>query len=89
MELKMVTMDEQFAFQILHWKYEQPYNPYNGEYTEGGMCELLDNSYYALIDEENELFGFFCTGKSAQVPAGQSMGAYDENLIDLGFWHES
>ncbi|MFC7686565.1 hypothetical protein ACFQU5_11510 [Ureibacillus sp. GCM10028918] len=33
---------------------------------------------------ENELFGFFCTGQSAQVPAGHAAFAYEENFIDMG-----
>lgn len=84
MELKVVNMNERYAFQILNWKYEPPYNFYNNEYTKEALEELVDSSYYALLDKENELFGFFCTGESAQVPAGHAILAYKENFVDMG-----
>lgn len=85
-ELMIQNMNEQFATQILNWKYKPPYDFYNGDSKnmEESIEELLDGSYYALVNTDNELFGFFCTGKSAQVPAGQLVGAYKENLVDLG-----
>ena len=84
MKLKVYSMNNEFAIQILNWKYKPPYDFYNNEYSEEALEELLDSSYYALVDMENELFGFFCTGKSAQVPAGHAMGVYEERLVDLG-----
>ncbi|PYF08276.1 GNAT family N-acetyltransferase [Ureibacillus chungkukjangi] len=84
MKLKVYNMNNQFAIQILNWKYKPPYDFYNNEYSKEALEELLNSSYYALVDTENELFGFFCTGKSAQVPAGHAMGAYEERLVDMG-----
>ncbi|WP_309299185.1 hypothetical protein [Ureibacillus sinduriensis] len=84
MEMKVVDMNEQYATQILNWKYDPPYNFYDNEYTKEALEELLDSSYYALVDTENELFGFFCSGKSAQVPAGHATRAYKENFVDMG-----
>ena len=77
-------MNEQRAIQILNWKYDPPYDFYNNHYTDEALEELLDSSYYALVNTKNELFGFFCAGKSAQVPAGHAKGAYEENLVDMG-----
>lgn len=86
MELTIHNMNKQLAIQILNWKYAPPYDFYNSdsEYEKEALEELLDDSYYALVTTENELFGFFCTGKSAQVPAGHSIGAYKEDLVDMG-----
>lgn len=84
MKLKVYNMNNQYAIQILNWKYKPPYDFYNNEYSKEALEELLNSSYYALVDTENELFGFFCTGKSAQVPARHAMGAYEERLVDMG-----
>ena len=84
MDLTVSSMNRDYAIQILNWKYEIPYDFYNNELTQEALEELLNSSYYALVDSKNELFGFFCTGKSAQVPAGHVIGAYEENLVDLG-----
>ena len=84
MELNVYNMNDQFAIQILNWKYEPPYDFYNNEYSKEALEELLDSSYYALVNMENELIGFFCTGKSAQVPYGHTMGVYEEKLVDMG-----
>lgn len=84
MNLQIHTMNEEFAKEILTWTYEKPYDLYNNEPSEEGMNELLDGSYYALIDDVEGLYGFFCIGKSAQVPKGNEFGAYDENCIDMG-----
>ena len=84
MDLTVSSMNRDYAIQILNWKYDTPYDFYNIEPTQEALEELLNSSYYALLDSKNELFGFFCTGKSAQVPAGHVIGAYEENLIDMG-----
>ena len=84
MELNVCAMENQFAIQILNWKYEPPYDFYNNVYSKEALEELLDSSYYALVNAENELFGFFCTGKSAQVPAGHAARVYEERLVDMG-----
>lgn len=72
------------ALQILNWKYEAPYDFYNNEESEGAVKELLENSYSVIVDDRNQLVGFFCTGDSAQVPAGSQYGAYSEECIDIG-----
>ncbi|MDN4491972.1 GNAT family N-acetyltransferase [Ureibacillus aquaedulcis] len=84
MKLKVFSMNEQYAIQILNWKYEPPYDFYNNECTKEALEELLDNTYYALVGTKNELFGFFCIGKSAQVAAGHAALAYEENFVDMG-----
>ena len=48
------------------------------------MKERLDGSYFAIVNDNKELFGFFCTGENAQVPSGQENGVYLEDLIDVG-----
>ncbi|WP_254438537.1 GNAT family N-acetyltransferase [Paenibacillus sp. DCT19] len=71
-----------FAEEILHWKYEQPYDFYDNELSLEALDELLNSSYYVLLDIHDELIGFMCMGSSAQVP--NETYVYGENYIDLG-----
>lgn len=84
MLFRMTTMTAAYADQILLWSYEPPYDFYNSDQDEESRRELLENSYYAILDEEGQLFGFCCTGPSAQVPAGVPLGAYGEEFLDFG-----
>lgn len=77
-------MDEEYARQILTWKYEAPYDFYNNEESSESLNELLENPYYAVLNQNNDLVGFFCIGKAAQVPFGHTVGAYSEDLTDIG-----
>ncbi|MFK9092043.1 GNAT family N-acetyltransferase [Bacillus salipaludis] len=85
MLLFVKEMDEIFAEEILSWKYEAPYDFYNNEYSVDAVRELLSRSYSAVLDDQDEVFGFFCIGESAQVPIGAGFGAYSEDFIDVGF----
>ncbi|MDC3414710.1 GNAT family N-acetyltransferase [Aquibacillus sp. 3ASR75-11] len=84
MNLKVRNMDEKLAKQTLGWKYEKPFDFYNGEMSEEGIKERLDDSYKVLIDEKGKVFGFFCTGESARIPIGYQYGVYNEKSIDMG-----
>lgn len=83
MKLYVEEMDEKKAVDILSWRYEAPYDFYNNEETAEGRAELMNGSYYALL-EDNKLIGYFCTGSSAQVPIGKEYGMYEEDAIDMG-----
>lgn len=69
---------------ILTWEYDKPYDFYNNELTDEDMKERLDGSYYALVNDNKELFGFFCIGENAQVPFGKKIGVYSDDSIDMG-----
>ncbi|WP_067724725.1 GNAT family N-acetyltransferase [Oceanobacillus damuensis] len=84
MPLKVVSMNQHYAVEALCWKYEKPYDFYNNILTSDAIVELLSNKYYAVLDDYNVLIGFFCTGRSAQVPAGDAMAVYDEDCVDIG-----
>lgn len=84
MPLRITAMTETYADQIMQWSYEPPYDFYNNEPDEEFRKELLECSYYAILDEEGQLFGFCCTGSSAQIPIAIPLGAYDEDLLDFG-----
>jgi [ribosomal protein S18]-alanine N-acetyltransferase len=78
------NMDEILASKILKWQYEQPYEFYNNDYDIAGFKELFENNYSVVLNQNRELFGFFCVGSSAQVPSGEKVGAYTEDIIDIG-----
>ncbi len=84
MQLFIKEINEKIAVDILHWKYEAPYDFYNNELNHEAIKEMLENSYYAVLDQNDEVVGFFCYGKSAQVPIGSQFGAYQDNFIDIG-----
>ena len=84
MNLIAKKMDKELAMEILKWNYESPYDLYNNELTDEAMGELLDGSYQALNDEHGGVFGFFCIGKSAQVPIGHNFGVYEDDFVDMG-----
>lgn len=84
MKLHVKNMDERKVVEILGWRYEAPYDFYNNEDTAEDRAELLNGSYHALTDENGQLVGFFCTGISAQVPAGYEYDMYTKDAIDMG-----
>jgi len=78
-----VPMTVDHATVILQWKYPSPYDFYNLETSEEAYAELLDGSYQAVIAQK-QLTGFFCTGRSAQVPPGRSLHLYPDDHLDIG-----
>ncbi|WP_156288702.1 GNAT family N-acetyltransferase [Oceanobacillus salinisoli] len=84
MQFTIKNMTENYAIEVLCWKYEKPYDFYNNVLTSGAIMELLTYKYYVVLDDYNSLIGYFCTGRPAQVPAGDGHGAYKEDCIDVG-----
>ncbi|CAG9621502.1 hypothetical protein BACCIP111883_02275 [Sutcliffiella rhizosphaerae] len=77
-------MNKNTAINILQWIYEKPYDFYNNSVTQENIDEMMDGSYKYLIDEKQEILGYFCTGKAAQVPAGHKTNVYKQDAIDIG-----
>jgi [ribosomal protein S18]-alanine N-acetyltransferase len=89
--LKLVSrrMARDLAMKILGWKYEPPYDLYNNDGSEESIKELVDQDIFALEDGNNaSLIGFYCTGPSAQVPAGRESEVYSDPAIDIGIGME-
>jgi [ribosomal protein S18]-alanine N-acetyltransferase len=84
MNWTITKMTEDLAIQILQWQYESPYDFYNNELTNESLNELMNQTYIAVVDENKQLTGYYCSGISAIVPAGKEYGAYNENMIDIG-----
>lgn len=84
MQFYIREMTEIFATDILGWKYEEPYDFYNNDLCDESLKEILESPYYPIVNDKEELVGFFCTGTSAQVPLGRDYGAYLDEYIDVG-----
>jgi [ribosomal protein S18]-alanine N-acetyltransferase len=81
--IKEIT--EQYANEIVGWKYEEPFSVYNLLEDEESIKELLENNYYVVLNEKDDLIGFYCFGEAAQVPYGHQSHVYDEGgYVDLG-----
>jgi [ribosomal protein S18]-alanine N-acetyltransferase len=84
MNLVSKKMNHHYAMEILKWNYEPPYDFYNNEVNDESLRELLEENYMAIINLKGSLTGFYCSGDSAQVPAGREAGAYNEAAVDIG-----
>lgn len=80
----IAEMTRKLAEEILQWQYEAPFELYNNELTDESLKELMNGSYIAIVDENHQLSGYYCTGISAIVPAGKEYDAYNDNMIDVG-----
>lgn len=72
------------AKEILRWSYEKPYDFYNNAVTAAAIEEMISENFRVIYDREDRVIGFYCTGPSAQVPAGHDFGVYEENALDIG-----
>lgn len=82
-------MTKAYAWDIASWKYDPPYNIYNGIDSEEFIEELLSGNYYAVTDSEDEkdnkdLIGYYCFGDVAKVPAGTEYNVYEDDMLDIG-----
>lgn len=82
--MKAIKMTKALAEVILDWRYEPPYDFYNDNNKEESMKELLEEPYFAVLNDDGNLVGFYCIGYAAQVPLGYLFGAYQEDCLDIG-----
>ncbi|MBP2028599.1 RimJ/RimL family protein N-acetyltransferase [Acetoanaerobium pronyense] len=85
MHYTIKEMSKNHSVDISTWTYKEPYNIYNGNRNEEFIEELLNGSYFSVIDEKYKIVGFYCFGNAAQVPIGKQYQAYDDiNFLDIG-----
>lgn len=85
MKFSTNKMNSDEAKEISKWTYQEPYSMYNMDEGDSCINELLNDSYFSVKDEYNNLIGFYCLGVSAQVPAGKQFGVYNDNhFTDIG-----
>lgn len=59
MQLTVSPVNQEYALQILNWRYEAPYDLYNMATSRESMNELIENHYSVVLDEGDKLVGFF------------------------------
>ena len=84
MKLHTREMTKEYAIEILNWKYLPPYDIYNLNFNDEAILDFLVHPYMAILNQDNQLIGFYCTGASAQVPKGHEYNVYEEDYFDIG-----
>ncbi|MGB7606619.1 MAG: GNAT family N-acetyltransferase [Lutisporaceae bacterium] len=85
MALIIRRMSNDEAKQVSKWIYEPPYSIYSMDESDDSINELLNGYYFSVLDEANNLVGYYCFGESAQVPAGNQFGVYNSaEMTDIG-----
>lgn len=78
MTLSLAPMTRAFADEVAAWRYEPPYDCYDG--NEGAAESLLDGQHVAIL-EDGRFVGFVGVGTEARVPGGPP----DEDAVtDVG-----
>jgi ribosomal-protein-alanine N-acetyltransferase len=76
-----MTID--YAARITEWTYENEYSIYSFQKNDATVGELMNGDYYVCLDRGNDLVGYFCFGKSAQIPTVEK-DAYNFEMLDIG-----
>jgi len=76
-------MSIEHAKTIANWKYPEEYTIYSFYNDSETLHELMTEKYYACLDQENKLVGYFCFGKAAQIPTVED-NVYNDNMLDIG-----
>lgn len=79
----IIPMTIEYALQISGWTYEDEYSIYSFTQNKDTINELMNGEYYAYFDLNNNLSGYFCFGKSAQIPTIEE-DIYYPDMLDIG-----
>lgn len=79
----IIPISTNYATQISQWTYENEYTIYSFQHNEDTMKELMNGEFYVSLDQYNELTGYFCFGKSAQIPTIEKE-VYNPQILDIG-----
>ena len=72
MQFRFRSMNEGDARTIAGWHYQEPYTFYDMNQDPDDLAELLDprswtETYYAVVDEDGELVGFFAFKRAGDI----------------------
>ncbi len=76
-------MTSRHANEISCWNYPAEYSIYSFQKNDETVNELMNGEYYACVDSEKHLTGYFCFGKSAQIPTTEN-NMYRMDALDIG-----
>lgn len=82
-EYKIIFLDEAHAREIAKWQYPSPYDFYNFHDNDETVKELLEESYYSVFDEQEELIGYLCFGSSARITTCEGF-IFSDTALDIG-----
>lgn len=80
---KIQPMTVKNAQLISNWVYPDEYAIYSFEDNEDTVLELMCGEYFSCETLEGALVGYFCFGKSAQIPTQENY-AFGHDIIDIG-----
>lgn len=81
--MPFIKMTKEYANKISLWQYDGEYAVYSFAQNDETIDDLCNGDYYAFVDNNKEISGYLCSGKSAQVPLVEA-NRYSENLTDIG-----
>ncbi|ETK35011.1 hypothetical protein MPTA5024_16390 [Microbispora sp. ATCC PTA-5024] len=77
--VEIVDMTDEYAADIVTWRYPAPYDCYDLVGSDAGLFTDPRNGYVALVDK-GDLIGYRVFGPDGRVPGGE----YDESALDTG-----
>jgi len=79
----IVPMTRAYAEAIADWQYAEQYAVYSFRRDDATIKELMSGDYYACLDLDGDLMGYFCFGESAKIPAVETK-VYEPGFLDIG-----
>ena len=76
-------MTRKYANEISSWTYQGEFAIYSFQQNSDTLNELMNGEYFACVDEQKDLIGYFCFGKSAQIPTIED-NVYTMGPLDIG-----
>ncbi len=77
--MRIVPMTQEFAADIVTWRYPAPYDCYDMTSASAAFLISQEGGFYALVDG-GDLIGFRSFGDDGRVPGG----SYDDSALDTG-----
>jgi len=78
-KLQIVEMTPEYSTEIARWRYDGVYSVYNTD----DAASFLDGTYYACVNTEGSLIGYFCFGAEARIPTVEP-NVYEADFLDIG-----
>lgn len=84
-QYQIKPIELQHIKEIMTWKYGPPYELYNLNDNEETKNQFIKAPYYVLLNEKNDLIGYYSHGIEATIPYGDVYKAYIEtDYLDIG-----